>query len=597
MSYSVPSPVPTSVGVLRTLRGRLTLLACLATLPAFLFVLFVATQERRAALHRAESEARYVASLASREHAHQVIGAKRLLERLGGGGSGAATPGLPDQTLPTVLSAMPQFANLGILTTEGRLRFSVVAPDHSVDMRENAAFRAALGSGKVEVGRYQVGPIVGRPVLILAKAIRAPGGTIESVLFAALDLAWLDQLARQAQLPPDCAMFILDREGRVLARSQGSGRLVAEEGDALQGSTEITRGLPGMVRIVGRDGLPRLFTGAPMDGVPDLSVAVGLPEEAVIGAANRAFTRAVWALAVLTLLTVASSILAADLSVLRDARLLARATRRFGGGDLGARAPVPTVRGEIQDMALAFNTMADTLERKHQEAQEAEAGMRALSGRLHAIREEEGERISRELHDQLGQELTALKLELAQVKRKLQVACPPTAAGEVGEALDLIGVQIDACVESVRRISSELRPSVLDRLGLGPALEWLAREFERRTGLTCALSATEPTVGLPAATATALFRITQEALTNVARHAGGHAIRVDLGVEDGMITLEIQDDGRGFETRKQSLSLGLLGMRERARMVGGTLDIASGPGAGTIVKARVPLEAPQEPPC
>lgn len=583
----MPSPLHPSFGVLRSLRGRLTLLACLATLPAFLFVLFVATRERGAALRRAESEARYVGGLASREHAHQVQGARDLLDRLGRLEAGASLESL-DRTLPLVLSGLPQFANLGILAPDGSLRFSVVPPAHPVDMRDNPAFLRAVGSEAVAVGRYQIGPIVGRPVLILAKALRGRG-RLEGVLFAALDLTWLDQLARQAKLPPDCALLILDREGRVLARSTGSAALAWEEGDLLTSFPEMARASAGgLVWAAGRDRVQRLYTAAPMDGLPDLYVAVGLPAEAVIGAANRAFTRALWALAALTLLTVASSIAAADLSVLRDARLLARATRRFGAGELEARAPVPAAKGEIQDLALAFNTMADALERRQQEASAAEERMRALTRRLHAAREEEGERISRELHDQLGQELTALKLDLAQAKRQLQAACPPAAAGEVGLALDQIKTQVDGCVDSVRRISSELRPSVLDRLGLGPALEWLTREFERRTGLTCAFSGAEVQGGIGPDAATALFRITQEALTNVARHAGANAVRVDLSVADGEAVLEIQDDGRGFDVQAGQPSLGLLGMRERARMVGGRLELASSPGAGTHVRALVP---------
>ena len=582
------STVWSSFHPFRTLRGRLTLLACLATFPAFIFVMLVAIQERGAALRHADQEARYVAGLASREHAHQLQGARRLLQRLAAEGQ-AKPPASLDRLLPAILSASPQFANLGILDPDGRLRFSVVPPERPVDMADNPAFLGALEREGGILGRYQVGQIVGRPVLILAQAMRGPGGRVRAVLFAALDLAWLDQLGHQAHLPPDYALLITDREGRVLARSEGEGPKVAEEGDLLPSFERLQRQGQGLTRGAGRDRKTRLFAAVPMEGIPDLYVAAGLPEEAVLGLANRAFLRALLALAVLTLLTVGSSIAAADLSVLREARQLAEATRRFGTGDLGARAPVPKAHGEIRDLALAFNGMAGALALRHQEALETQERLRALSQRVVAAREEESVRISRELHDQLGQELTALKLDLSRTRRQLQTACPTAAVGEVGAALNQMGIQLDGCVDSIRRISAELRPSVLDRLGLGSALEWLAREFERRTGLECPFDGPDLVDAPPSEVATALFRITQEALTNVARHSGARAAHVILVEEGPDLVLTIEDDGRGFDVGRNGTSLGLLGMKERARLVGGTLEVASTEG-GTRVVAKVSRE-------
>ena len=570
------------------MRGRLVLLACLATLPAFLFVLVVAAQARAAALRQAEREIRYVVELASREHAHQVLGVEQLLHRLGQDfRGGEAAFGTLERMLPAVLSGFPQCANLGVLTPEGGLRFSVVPPAHAVDMRDNPAFQGALRAGGTALGRYQVGPIVQRPVLILAHALRDPGARVEGVLFAALDLAWLDQLARQAHLPPRFALLLADGEGRVLASSEGEGPRVSPAGDLLPDLRGLLERGRGLELRKGRDGQRRLFTAASLQGVPDLYVAVGVPEAEVVGQANRAFTRAVAALAALTLLAVGSSIAAADLSVLRDVRQLARATRLFGGGDMSVRAPVSPAPGEFQDLALAFNGMADALIQRHQEALDARDQLRALSHRLQAAREEEGARISRELHDQLGQELTALKLELLRIRRQLQQACPATAEGPVGEALGQMGAHLDACVDSVRRIASELRPSVLDRLGLGPALEWLAREFEHRTEVPCLWEGLEPTPDLAPGTATALFRVTQEALTNAARHAQAHLVQIGLSAEGGDLILTIQDDGVGFPVSEGRESLGLLGMRERVRLVGGDLAVESGP-SGTRIVARVP---------
>jgi len=574
--------------MVRTLRGRLTLLACLATIPAFLFVLFVATRERGAALRRAESDARYVAGLATREHAHQLMGARRLLDRLATSEKGAPSDATSLQRiLPTILSGFPQFANLGVLTREGKLAYSVVEPVGTVDMSQNPAFIGALQSKEVVLGRYQMGQIVGRPVLILARAMRDASGNTLAVLFAALDLDWLDQLARQASLPPDYAIVITDSDGRILARSAGLARHV----DAKNGSIaipDLAKASASAVRVFGDDGLERLFVASPMEGVPDLFVAVGLPVDRVVGMANRAFVRAVLALAVLTLLTVASSVIAADLSVLRDLRALAGTTRLFGGGDLAARAPMPQTHGEIRDLAHAFNAMADALALRHEEVTIAGERMRALSHALQAAREEEGTRIARELHDQLGQELTILKMDLASAKRKVHELGPP--AEEVEKSLEQARTRIDASVDSIRRISSELRPSVLDRLGLAAGLEWLLREFERRTSLSCTLEACDVDDAIDAEVSTALFRITQEALTNVARHARAKSVVVELEDDGETLILRVKDDGRGMNVDKNDrrVALGLLGMQERASLLGGRLEVTSTAGDGTMVTARVP---------
>lgn len=586
----MPAPHPAS-GFLRSLRGRLTLLACLATFPAFLFVLFAAGRERDAALRRAEREVRSVAGLASREHALQVLGAQRLLRRLADPPGGKADLEALARTLPAVRDGFPQVANLGILGTDGKVRTSVVPLERPVDMSTDPAFGAALASGDVVMGRYQVGRIVGRPILIMARAVRDGGGKALGVVFAALDLDWLDRLALQARLPEGCALLILDRGGTVLARSQGPGRDAAEPGEPIPRFEALARGGPGLTEILGRDGVPRLFAASPLEGVPDLEVAVGLPRDRVLGEANRAFSRALAALAFLTFLTVASSIAAADLTVLRDLRALGQATRRLGSGDLKARAPLPRGRGEIRDLAEAFNGMADALEGRQQEAEAASDAMRDLSRRLQAVREEECARIARELHDQLGQELTALKLGVARAAAELRKASPGGGGGEVEQVLEDVGASIDGCVDSVRTIASELRPGILDRLGLEPALEWLARRFSREAGIPCAFRGDEaPAPG--EAQATALFRIAQEALTNVARHARASRADVDLSRREGHLVLTIRDDGAGFDPDRPGSSLGILGMRERARILGGSLEVACAPGRGTRVTAKIPLEAP-----
>ncbi|HEX3344603.1 MAG TPA: GAF domain-containing protein [Polyangiaceae bacterium] len=210
--------------------------------------------------------------------------------------------------------------------------------------------------------------------------------------------------------------------------------------------------------------------------------------------------------------------------------------------------------------------------------------LRALSAHVESVREDERTGIAREIHDVLGQALTALKMDLAWVARR--------AVGQEAllEKLSTMGQATDEIIQQVRRISTELRPGVLDDLGLLAAIEWQAQEFEERTGTLCSIESNLDDAPLPRDVCTALFRIFQEALTNVARHAGAEHVAVVLRVEGEELRLDVRDDGRGI-THAQAgnpRSLGLLGIRERARRLGGAVSISGGAPGGTLVSVRVP---------
>ena len=149
---------------------------------------------------------------------------------------------------------------------------------------------------------------------------------------------------------------------------------------------------------------------------------------------------------------------------------------------------------------------------------------------------------------------------------------------------------MDESIQAVRRISTELRPGILDDLGLVAAIEWAGEDFQARTGTTCGLDLPQEALAVDPAQATAIFRIFQETLTNVARHADASKVDVRLAREDGDLTLEVHDDGKGIPEDKLKIreSLGILGMRERAMLLGGELTISSPPGTGTTVRVRIP---------
>ena len=216
--------------------------------------------------------------------------------------------------------------------------------------------------------------------------------------------------------------------------------------------------------------------------------------------------------------------------------------------------------------------------------------LHSLAIRLEVAREEERARVARELHDELGQVLTSLKLEFMWLVDQLRSSEPKPGIQLVNKLQSLIGL-IEVSIQSVRQISSELRPAVLDHLGLHEAIQWEATKFEARTGIRCRMTWGLKTEPADRTWQLAIFRILQEALTNVARHAHAGAVRINARGRGRLVMLTIRDNGRGITKEQLSSvdSIGLLGMTERARLLGGRLTVAGSRGRGTTVTVIVPM--------
>lgn len=235
--------------------------------------------------------------------------------------------------------------------------------------------------------------------------------------------------------------------------------------------------------------------------------------------------------------------------------------------------------------------LQDITERKRAEHElhRSFQALHALNARMHTVREEERTKLAREIHDQLGQSLTAIRLDLASVK----IAPREPVGAKIASIMRLV----DETIHAVRRIATELRPGILDHLGLVAAIEWAAESFEARTGVRCQTSLPEVEPAIEPDCATALFRIFQETLTNIARHASATQVYVSLLHESGTLALVVSDNGRGIGPQERSApdSLGILGMRERAELLGGNFTIAGGPGSGTTVSVRIPCAEARPP--
>ncbi|HXC02129.1 MAG TPA: PAS domain-containing protein [Opitutaceae bacterium] len=236
-----------------------------------------------------------------------------------------------------------------------------------------------------------------------------------------------------------------------------------------------------------------------------------------------------------------------------------------------------------------FGSSFDIEDRKQavEALRRSEQQLHELVGRLNTVREDEAKRIARELHDDLGQKLTALNMELADLEMNLPDATPSQRA-----QINRMHSVVDHTIEVVQAISSELRLGQLDVLGLTAAIEWQLKEFSRRSTIPCAVTRLDEISNLSDAQNTAVFRILQEALTNILRHAGATAVDVSLQAGPSQLTLKVHDNGRGITAVELNdrKSIGLLGMCERAQSVGGAVTITGGAGLGTTVVVTIPME-------
>ena len=252
----------------------------------------------------------------------------------------------------------------------------------------------------------------------------------------------------------------------------------------------------------------------------------------------------------------------------------------------------------MMSFALAFGTLVAflttyrvaVLERRHEEQrrqiEQTQSNLRKLSRRLVLAQEGERKALSRELHDEVGQTMTALGIEIANLEKLRSAATPEAFRARIEEAKKL---NADA-MRSIRDLAMGLRPSMLDDLGLEPALQWQGREFSRHTGVPANVQVSGVLDDLSDSQRTSIYRLVQEALTNCARHAKAKNVLVSVQAKDNQVIVVVQDDGIGFEASARSRSgLGLLGIQERVQALDGSLKIASERNKGTVLRAEIPL--------
>jgi signal transduction histidine kinase len=271
--------------------------------------------------------------------------------------------------------------------------------------------------------------------------------------------------------------------------------------------------------------------------------------------------------------------------------------RRSAAKRLQRQKPVstgPQSEAEKARLMHELQNLQSELEIQNEELRLSRERMCVLAAHAEAVREEERSRLARDLHDELAQELTRLKIDLVWLQRRLRKPGKAASVADLATRVAEMTQMADTAIHCVQRIATGLRPAVLDSLGLCAAVEWQGRDFQKHAGISCQLSVPKEEMSVARDFATTAFRILQESLTNVQRHAKATSVKIVLRQDAGQLLLTIQDNGCGIDPEKLSdpMSIGLAGMRERTLLLGGQCAIRSRPRRGTTIKVRLPLEAP-----
>jgi signal transduction histidine kinase len=490
--------------------------------------------------------------------------------------------GVTCDSLFAVVDFLPQFPDLLFFDRTGRLICSATpgSGEEAFARATQAWIAAELAAGRLRPGRPVIRSVAGRWVSAAAVEVRGRDGTARGTLV----LAELPRIVGGAVLPQDAAVTIIDDEGVILARTGDPQRWVGRDVSATGVAALALRKSEGRAEAVGVDGVWRQYG---FTDLPELGwhLYVGIPTSVVMQPVRSLLVRGLAGAVLVVAIVIGVASLFARY-IVRPINAVARASHEMARGSYGTIEPVEGPR-EIATMASAFNEMVESRTDAEAKMQESERNLKALSDHLLVLQEHERTRIARELHDDLGQSLTALKMDVV----GFLGAHPESAA--TASIRERILRTLDSTVTAVQRISAELRPSALDDLGLAAALESEARLFEERTGIECELSLDPDAAPLDGERASAVYRIMQEALTNVARHSDATRVEIRLRQRPSELLLEVRDDGRGMtvEEMDASTSLGLIGMHERAAVVGGTLQLGGVRGRGTIVTLRIPHQA------
>jgi signal transduction histidine kinase len=448
------------------------------------------------------------------------------------------------------------------------------------------------------MGEYKVEFITHEPVLYFALPVTDKHNRMLAIVFAAINLNWINQSIYKyvAELPQGSTLVQIDDSGGVLTYEPHLHKWTEPVNFDPSVLQWILKQETGVKKFIGSDGVSRIYAFAPVPTslkVRRLYISLEIPQKIAFVASERIFIRNLILFGFFIILAVFMVWRASDVLLLKRINKIVHASQSLAKGDLTTR--VESIRGsdELSHLSRVFNDMAAALELREVREQQAREALeqsrkqlRDLASYLQDIREQERTRIAREIHDDFGQSLTILKMDLSWLK-KYMIQDQPEIQNKISSMFNVI----DASLQTLHAVSSELRPVILDDFGLESAIEWQAGEFQNRTGVQCRLNSSIADLDLTKEQSTAVFRIFQETLTNIMRHSDATEVDIRLEINEDILILEVADNGRGITEAEvsNSQSFGLLGMRERLYPWNGQVDFIGHPNKGTRVIVRVPI--------
>jgi signal transduction histidine kinase len=606
--------------VLFSLRSRLILLVLIAVLPGFLLTLFLANRQRQAALQAVETQNLSTLRLAAMSQSQLINSTQTLLATL------AAAPIVRsadragcNALFANALKSSTGYRGFSVSDRTGKSWCRAPSPDVVSDNSQSEFFTRTIATKAFAMGGFQLGSVSRRGNLTFGFPVLDEHGEVQHVVAAGLDTDWLNRSIDALGLPAGYVVDILDRDGTFVARYPAPedyvGKTYVDAAITQQILNQASDGQEHSAEMNGVEGIRRLYTFRRVPGVPDndLFINVGIAPELAYAEINRTQWQNLLALGIFTLLAMIMSWVLASRALLMPISAIAHTAKEISKGNLGARTQLKYGRGELgllardidemcndlqkrtdeltrlnADLELEVQLRTDQLQSANRKLHDSREQLRHLSHQQRELLEEEQTRISREVHDQIGQALTGLKMDLSVLQRRLVSSNPtPMLTDKIKAMADLI----DDTIQTTRAIARRLRPSVLDDLGLGAAVEWQVSDFQQRTGTACSVINHNVNNSLNRDVATAAYRIVQEALTNVARHADASEVLIELEGRDRVLHVQVRDNGKGVPAAQleNPNSLGWLGMRERAHELGGSVEIRSTTGKGTLVLAMLPL--------
>ena len=486
--------------------------------------------------------------------------------------------------LTRLLQESSRYGNLGVIDLDGSVVCSAAPIVKAGGFAGQQWFERSLESGDFAMGTCQIGREVSDAALIISYPVMDDSGKVRRIAFAAVDLTQFNQLMSHVQMPGSAQFTMLSQSGAVLSCYPDPETCLGKSlQDTPLAKAIVGKGM-GTAEIRDPDGTLRLYAFAPLSSSVDtgLYVSIGLPVAVVYRDATRILVYHFVGLGLVTLLALSVAWVGSTRFILNPVAILVGTVQRLSGGDMAARTGLAHTKGELEQLARAFDEMAEALERRSVQ-------LRSLASQLSLAEERERRRIAVDLHDRVGQALALSNIKLGVLR---QLECSTEFSGLVDE----IGNFIEQAIQETRTLMFEISSPILYELGFEAAVRHLTERIEKQHGIVTICESDQEPKPLGDDMRVLLYQAVSELLINVVKHARAHHTIVRILRDEGRIRVSVEDDGVGFDASRTATQqvlasgFGLFSIRERLHHVGGELVIESEHARGTRATLVAPLK-------